>query len=114
MSKVVRDRRKFISWVIFAGLFLAGCSLIESPDMVQMPTPVATAVPWDASQIPPAAMVVDPVSDIVPAIDPDVKRLVDAVSQQQLMGYVQTLEGFGTRNVFSTTEDPAFGIGAAR
>lgn len=82
--------------------------------MVQMPTPVSTAVPFDARQIPPAEVVINPVSDIVPAIDPDVQSLVDAVSQQQLMGYVQTLEGFGTRNVFSSTDNPAFGIGAAR
>ncbi len=114
MSRTVRESIKFISWVIVAGLFLAGCSLIESPDAVQMPTPVATAVPFDASQIPPAEVVINPVSDIVPAIDPDVQSLLDAVSQQQMIGYVQTLEGFGTRNVFSTTEDPTFGIGAAR
>jgi hypothetical protein len=30
------------------------------------------------------------------------------------MGYVQTLEGFGTRNTFSETEGDDFGIGAAR
>lgn len=100
--------------LIFLFLPLTACSLIESPPTVQMPTPVATAVPWDANQIPSVDVVVDPASDIVPAIDPDIQSLIDSVSQQQLMGYVQTLEGFGTRSIFSETQNPDFGIGAAR
>ncbi|MCB0033788.1 MAG: M20/M25/M40 family metallo-hydrolase [Anaerolineales bacterium] len=36
------------------------------------------------------------------------------MSNQNLMGYVQTLESFGTRNTFSETERDDFGIGAAR
>ncbi len=104
---------KFSSFLFV--FLLMGCSLIASPQTVQMPTPVPTAVPWDATQITPVArVIIDPVSDIVPAVDPDVQRLVDAVSQQQLIGYVQTLENFGTRNVFSDTDDPNFGIGATR
>lgn len=62
----------------------------------------------------PAESVFDPVSDVLPKIDPLIQALVDNVSQQQLMGYVQTLQGFGTRNSYSDTNDPAAGIGAAR
>jgi hypothetical protein len=38
---------------------------------------------------------------------------MNAVSSQQLLAYVQTLEGFGTRNTFSTTQRDDYGIGAA-
>ncbi len=59
-------------------------------------------------------LVIDPVSDIVPNPDPELQALMASVSQQQLIGYVQTLENFQTRNTFSVTNDPAVGIGAAR
>jgi hypothetical protein len=39
---------------------------------------------------------------------------MNAVSVQQLMAYVQTLENFGTRNTFSDTQGDDEGIGAAR
>lgn len=94
--------------------WLAGCSLAEAPELSAVPTPVATAVPWDVSQFPANEMVLDPVSDVVPQIDPQIAGLVDSVSQQQLMGYVQTMQSFGNRNVFSVTDDPNFGIGATR
>ena len=100
-------------WILVI-LLLAGCSLVEMPEEVPVPTPVATAVPWDISQYPAEEMVVDPASDVVPAIDPDIAGLIDTVSRQQLMGYVQTMQGFGNRNAFSVADDPAFGIGAAR
>lgn len=95
-------------------LFLSACSLADTADLPQKPTPVATAQPWQPDLGPSGDLVVDPVSDVVPAVDPDIAGLVAAVSPQQLMGYVQTLESFGTRNSFSATDDPAFGIGAAR
>lgn len=78
------------------------------------PTPVATAVPWSLDLAPSGELVIDPVSDVVPAIDPDIAGLVAAVSQQQLIGYVQAAESFGTRNTFSVTDNPSFGVGAAR
>jgi hypothetical protein len=93
---------------------MSGCGALEEPERVPLPTPVATARPFDASSAPLPNLVTDPVSDVVPAIDPEVQMLVDQVSQQQLKGYVQTLEGFGTRNAFSDTESDNFGIGAAR
>jgi hypothetical protein len=62
----------------------------------------------------PAEQVTDPVSDIVPGIDPAVADLLNAVSQQQLTAYVQTLENFGTRNSFSAADREGYGIGAAK
>ncbi|MAT99921.1 MAG: hypothetical protein CL608_22505 [Anaerolineaceae bacterium] len=106
-------QKRFI-WFIIIAIGLTGCSLVEAPPQPVMPTPVATAVPWDVSQFPAGEMVLDPVSDVVPQIDPQIAGLVADVSQQQLMGYVQTMQSFGNRNVFSVTDDPAFGIGATR
>ena len=51
---------------------------------------------------------------MTPAVDPDIEALINAVSEQQLTAYVQTLDGFGTRNTFSETQREDFGIGAAR
>ncbi len=93
---------------------MAGCGALDEPERAPLPTPVATARPFDASLTPVPDLVTNPVSDVVPDVDPTVKMLVDQVSQQQLMGYIQTLETFGTRNAFSDTESENFGIGAAR
>jgi hypothetical protein len=92
----------------------AGCGALEEPERAPLPTPVATAHPFDPGLTPLPDLVTDPVSDVVPGVDPGVQMLADQVSQQQLMGYVQTLESFGTRNAFSDTESEHFGIGAAR
>lgn len=46
--------------------------------------------------------------------DPEIHAMVTAVSRQNLQRYVQTLESFGTRHTFSTTQSPTHGIGAAR
>ena len=92
---------------------LAGCSLLEPQPQLVIPTPpVATPeliIPNAAGQL-----VTDPVSDVVPTVDPAVESLITEVSQQQLMAYVRQLEGFGTRNAFSDTQSETFGIGAAR
>lgn len=53
-------------------------------------------------------------NSIQPAIDPDIAALVSAVSQQQLVAYIQKLGEFGTRNSFSDTASETFGIGATR
>ncbi|WP_420629779.1 M28 family metallopeptidase [Candidatus Leptofilum sp.] len=105
--------KRWLNFLIMI-ILLVGCGLVEAPETPPVPTPVATAVSWDVSQFPAGEMVNDPVSDVVPKIDPQIAGLVDAVSQQQLMGYVQTMQSFGNRNVFSVTDDPNFGIGATR
>ncbi|MBE2222504.1 MAG: M20/M25/M40 family metallo-hydrolase [Anaerolineae bacterium] len=108
--------RKFViaSLLVISVLNIVGCGALAEPERDPLPTPVATARPFDASLTPIPDLVTDPVSDVVPKIDSTVQMLVDQVSQQQLMGYIQTLESFGTRNSFSDVESENFGIGAAR
>ena len=79
-----------------------------------LPGPAPTALPLELQAITGSEPVIDPVSDLVPAVDPQIVSLIEAVSTQKLTGYVQTLENFGTRNTFSDTERDDFGIGAAR
>jgi len=43
-----------------------------------------------------------------------IRALLDEVSNQQLVAYVQTLESFGTRHTLSVTDRADFGVGAAR
>jgi hypothetical protein len=83
---------------------------------VILPTPPATALPWETqleiiARDRPAGKVNN---TAVPVVDPDIAFLLDQVSQQNLKGYIQTLESFGTRHTFSETELDNFGIGAAR
>ena len=106
-------RRLFFTFA-FLVLMTSACSLLEGPPQPVLPTPVPTAVPFDAGSVNMGELVFDPVSNVVPAVDPMIASLLNEVSQQQLMGYVQTLEGFGTRNSFSTVDRQDFGIGAAR
>ena len=95
-------------------LGLAGCGLFGEPPQPVIPTPIPTAPPLPGFPSVSGEQVTDPVSDVVPAIDPGIAALVNAVSQQQLMSYVQTLEGFGTRNSFSAVDREDYGIGGAR
>ncbi|MCA9979974.1 MAG: M20/M25/M40 family metallo-hydrolase [Anaerolineales bacterium] len=101
-----------ISFFIFI-LFSTGCALIDPPSVV-IPTPVPTVPSIQQTLISQQDIVTDPVSNVVPDVDPDIEALVNAVSQQQLMGYVQALESFGTRNAFSDPQQEAWGVGAAR
>lgn len=105
-------RRTVRTLILFFFIGITGCQLLGEPPQPVIPTPIPTAVPLP--DIFSGEQVTDPVSDIVPGIDPDIAALVNAVSQQQLMVYVQTLEGFGTRNSFSAVDRDDFGIGAAR
>lgn len=95
-------------------LGLTGCQLLGEPPQPVIPTPIPTAPPFPGQINPTGEQVTDPVSDVVPGIDPEISALINAVSQQQLMVYIQTLEGFGTRNSFSVSDRDDFGIGAAR
>jgi len=106
--------RRILPLVIILLLLNVSCALLEGPQRPVIPTPVATVSSAGIAAGIPSETVFDPVSSVVPAIDPEIKALVDAVSQQQLMGYVQTLTRFGTRNAFSVTDSSDSGIGAAR
>jgi hypothetical protein len=47
-------------------------------------------------------------------INPAVKQIVDAVSEERMAATLRKLESFGTRYVLSAQDDPAHGIGAAK
>lgn len=106
--------RQFFPWAALLTLILSGCTLLEGPQRPVIPTPPATAPPIDASFTLGGELVTDPVSSVVPTVDPEIASLLNEVSQQQLTGYVQTLTNFGTRNAFSATDRMDFGVGAAR
>jgi len=63
-----------------------------------------------------AAAVVFPASPQAPdtAINPAVRQIVDAISEQRMAATLRKLESFGTRYVLSAQDDPAHGIGAAK
>ncbi len=46
--------------------------------------------------------------------NPTVKQIVDAISQERIAATLKKLEGFGTRYVLSSQDDPTHGIGAAK
>ena len=48
-----------------------------------------------------------------PKINPVVKQIVDAVSEERIAATLKKLESFGTRHTLSPEDDPARGIGAA-
>lgn len=96
------------------------CNLLQGPQQPVIPTPppFATvempAADADSVSVLPEDVVFNPVSHIVPAVDPTIGALVNEVSVQQLASYVQTLERFGTRHTLSVTDREGYGIGAAR
>jgi hypothetical protein len=89
------------------------CSLLEGPPQVQIPTPPPLSNS-EAEAVAFGELVVDPRGSIVPLPDPTIRALVEAASAQNLIAYVQTMEGFGTRNTYSDTGSETFGVGAAR
>src|SRR5579884_2398450 len=48
------------------------------------------------------------------SVNPQVKAIVSDVSADRIAAIQQKLESFGTRNIFSATDDPQHGVGAAR
>jgi len=48
------------------------------------------------------------------AVNPQVRKIVDEVSEDRIRAIVQKLVSFGTRNTMSSQDDPQRGIGAAR
>lgn len=111
--------RRLLLFIALLGLASLSCSLLQGPQQPVIPTPPALPTaellpPPPVEGVLPGNLIFDPVSSVTPAVDPAIMALVSSVSQQQLVGYVQTLESFGTRSTFSVTDRPDFGIGAAR
>ena len=48
------------------------------------------------------------------AVNPQVSKVVSEVSEERITAILKKLEGFGTRNIFSSQDDPVRGVGAAR
>src|SRR6266567_4752736 len=48
------------------------------------------------------------------ALNPQVRMIVDEVSEARIKAIIERLVGFGTRNTMSAQDDPERGIGAAR
>lgn len=96
------------------------CNLLQGPQQPVLPTPppfsTSSAPVADTGQVVvlPENVVFNPVSNIVPAVDPMIGALLEEISTQQLVSYVQTLESFGTRNTMSETNRDDYGVGAAR
>lgn len=63
-----------------------------------------------------AVLGVSPVAAQAPdtRINPDIRQIVDAISQDRMAATLRKLESFGSRNVHSAQDDPARGIGAAK
>ncbi|HEX6384981.1 MAG TPA: hypothetical protein VF177_09955, partial [Anaerolineae bacterium] len=78
--------RRIFPFVLFLFFTTLACSLLEGPPALILPTPIPTAPPFSVQ--PSGETVFDPVSDVVPAVDPEIASLVNSVSQQQLFGYV--------------------------
>ncbi len=47
-------------------------------------------------------------------INPEVQQIVSQISAERIVETQKKLESFGTRNIYSSTDDPVHGIGAAR
>src|SRR5947209_664085 len=48
------------------------------------------------------------------AVNPQIKKLVDEVSEARIKASLEKLVSFGTRNTMSNADDPVHGVGAAR
>ena len=64
--------------------------------------PALVLTGWAAAQAPSARL------------NPTVKQIVDAISEQRIASNLKKLESFGTRYVLSSRDDPSHGIGAAK
>ncbi len=47
-------------------------------------------------------------------LNPTVKQIVDNISEERIAATLQKLQGFGTRYILSSQDDPVHGIGAAK
>jgi Zn-dependent M28 family amino/carboxypeptidase len=48
------------------------------------------------------------------SLNPQIEEIVSQISADNIAGIQKKLESFGTRNIYSATDDPSHGIGAAR
>lgn len=48
------------------------------------------------------------------AVQPQIKKIIDEISQERVRATIRKLVSFGTRNTLSSQDDPVRGIGAAR
>jgi hypothetical protein len=48
------------------------------------------------------------------SMNPEIRQLVDSISEERVVEISKKLESFGTRNIYSSQDDPKQGIGAAR
>lgn len=53
-------------------------------------------------------------AQLIDRLDPQVKVMVDAVSEERIAANLKRLEAFGTRNLLSSDTDTEHGVGAAR
>ncbi|GIK57409.1 MAG: hypothetical protein BroJett015_30720 [Chloroflexota bacterium] len=105
----MRRRTLLFLWILL--LPSLACALLQGPQQLNLPPP---PTPLPVVQNLPADTVINPQSNLIAGADADILNMVRSVSQQNLVAYVQTLEGFHTRNTFSATNVEGRGIGAAR
>jgi hypothetical protein len=105
-------RRILLPLSLFLLLFSVSCSLLSGPQQLVIPTPPGGTPFASIAQAGP--LITDPQGNVIEAVNPDLRGLMDLVSQQNLVGYVQTLQGFNTRNTYSVADEEGQGIGAAR
>src|SRR5689334_18736119 len=48
------------------------------------------------------------------ALNPQVRKIIDEVSEEHMKATIEKLASFGTRNTMSNQDDPVRGVGAAR
>src|SRR5690349_19511442 len=48
------------------------------------------------------------------ALNPQIKKMMDEVSEARMKATIEKLVSFGTRNTMSSQDDPVRGVGAAR
>src|SRR5438552_1866679 len=48
------------------------------------------------------------------ALNPQIKKIMDEVSEARMRSTIEKLVSFGTRNTMSSQDDPVRGVGAAR
>ncbi|MEZ4591046.1 MAG: M20/M25/M40 family metallo-hydrolase [Chloroflexota bacterium] len=105
-------RRTNLLLLLVSVIFLVSCSLLEGPQQLTIPTPPGGTPFASIAQAGP--LITDPEGNVIEGVNPDLRGLLDQVSNQNLVGYVQTLQGFNTRNTYSVIDQEGLGIGAAR